>query len=1266
VPAGFRIADAYVEVDLDPDQLDDAIAEVEAKLQAIKDRAITLDIEIPPEEIAEVEALLDSLRGRADLTLNTAELMSEIIAIKDALESLQGDYNVLVDTKSANEALNGLMDSVATVKQGIVDTGDEVDTTAGKFRIWGTYMVLTGTQIHWIISGAAELLAVFAPAAVALGAGLADAAQGATWVYDRMSAVYTATEATSNVFHETAGQAIGLGDSLQQAQDKADPQVYEALGGVINGLKESFQNLFGTEGIAILQVFDKFVAQVDIDLRTMAPTLNSLVGAGVEDLTKIGQVFGNLGHALINLASDMPGLAEVLLTIIDDISKLIEWLTTMPGYIITVAMAIEEFMRWGGLLADGLGAIGLATADLGPKFLSVGRFVGVFMNLVLAMPMALSAAAMGLRDLVIALPVEGAAADAASGGLLTFASTMRDIAEGATFWEAAVGVVLVGGFVALSIAALHSQDAAEQFVGTMNNAIAKANFGQGFADAIGDLVTLQQKLQQASDASDTYATHFQQVGTESRLVGPSLSAAAGAAVTYQGEINKLTTQIVDASAMTTKFEGNTYTLYQTMGLANAAGLNLNNAFNAQGHLTALATQEINNLVVGYRAMDQTGTALYSDIQALNVQTLVQQTDVSKLNDAWDSYIQMLTGMTSSTGQFLDDMMSIGNVTTTASTKVQALSEGLGSGGAGLQLSVSGVASALQNMNGVGAQVWQNFDESITNARSVMDNLNTAAAVGALNQGQLTQGIKDVVAELLPYATDSEAAQSMLIALAQQGNNNITTFQGLKQWIGNTSDATGSLAKIAATATINMGNLNQVAANLSTTMNTVLDQAISNGAVNVKGITTATQNFTQSLVTTGATSNETKTTLGALATQFHDSGISATTAKGILGALASQEGETKSQSSQLADEIDNMIKQLNAIPKAEDTSINVQASGNWVIVGSPGTATAKAAAMGGIVPGYAPGKDSVLALLSPGEAVLVPELVHKLGPANILEWNRIAAAGRKTEVGMGGGRSVGRRYYMAGSAAGLHLHGLAEGGVIGSYHGSMSGVGPWAAGEFQGTVSAVEAATAAAALVGAPPAQAASGGIVTRNGITRSQLNTPTGWITAALEATGSPMGWLTVLGALVLKASGGNPNALSRSASGQLLEGLWGLQPSVFARYNAGGSIWDPVQEGMAALGYIKATWGSPYNIPGLVSGTYKGYGTGGFIPPGGTGIVGELGSPEYATALPGGGVQVTPGAGGAGRQIVVNQNFYGPQYPSPQQRAQMTLELNLALGTAP
>ena len=50
------------------------------------------------------------------------------------------------------------------------------------------------------------------------------------------------------------------------------------------------------------------------------------------------------------------------------------------------------------------------------------------------------------------------------------------------------------------------------------------------------------------------------------------------------------------------------------------------------------------------------------------------------------------------------------------------------------------------------------------------------------------------------------------------------------------------------------------------------------------------------------------------------------------------------------------------------------------------------ATGGLVPGYRPGKDTVPAMLSPGEGVLVPEAVRMIGADTVLQLNRMARSG----------------------------------------------------------------------------------------------------------------------------------------------------------------------------------------------------------------------------------------------------------------------------------
>lgn len=74
--------------------------------------------------------------------------------------------------------------------------------------------------------------------------------------------------------------------------------------------------------------------------------------------------------------------------------------------------------------------------------------------------------------------------------------------------------------------------------------------------------------------------------------------------------------------------------------------------------------------------------------------------------------------------------------------------------------------------------------------------------------------------------------------------------------------------------------------------------------------------------------------------------------------------------------------------------------------------------GGVIPGYSPGRDTVPALLSPGEAVLVPEAVRAIGPDAINSINSTFGGGRKSSVGRyQGGGIIGAIGDIVGGVAG---------------------------------------------------------------------------------------------------------------------------------------------------------------------------------------------------------------------------------------------------------
>lgn len=105
-----------------------------------------------------------------------------------------------------------------------------------------------------------------------------------------------------------------------------------------------------------------------------------------------------------------------------------------------------------------------------------------------------------------------------------------------------------------------------------------------------------------------------------------------------------------------------------------------------------------------------------------------------------------------------------------------------------------------------------------------------------------------------------------------------------------------------------------------------------------------------------------------------------------------------------------------------------------------------------------------------------------------------------------------------------------------------------------------------------------------------------GWLTAGLGITGTPMSWLPGLIQLVKRESGGNPMAYNGiSVGGEHATGLMQMLGSTFRSYALPGlnNILNPIANVASAIRYIKATYGNVMSIPNLFSGNYKGYAVG-------------------------------------------------------------------------
>jgi len=114
---------------------------------------------------------------------------------------------------------------------------------------------------------------------------------------------------------------------------------------------------------------------------------------------------------------------------------------------------------------------------------------------------------------------------------------------------------------------------------------------------------------------------------------------------------------------------------------------------------------------------------------------------------------------------------------------------------------------------------------------------------------------------------------------------------------------------------------------------------------------------------------------------------------------------------------------------------------------------------------------------------------------------------------------------------------------------------------------------------------------------------------AALNMLGLPQNWLGPLLTLIQRESGGNPRAInltdSNAAKGTPSIGLMQTIGPTFNAYKLPGfgNIYSPMDNILAGLRYIKARYGSIFNVQQAVGATPRGYDFGGVLPHGGIGV---------------------------------------------------------------
>ncbi|MFL0198293.1 phage tail tape measure protein [Clostridium sp. WILCCON 0269] len=163
------------------------------------------------------------------------------------------------------------------------------------------------------------------------------------------------------------------------------------------------------------------------------------------------------------------------------------------------------------------------------------------------------------------------------------------------------------------------------------------------------------------------------------------------------------------------------------------------------------------------------------------------------------------------------------------------------------------------------------------------------------------------------------------------------------------------------------------------------------------------------------------------------------------------------------------------------------------------------------------------------------------------------------------------------------------------------------------------------------------------------------WLTTAMALTGTPMAYLPALEQIAMHESGGDPKSINlwdiNAKEGHPSKGLMQLIDDNM-RYALPGmnDIWNPIDNAVAAIRYMNATYGSIANVPGVRAlargGSYVGYAGGTSNATPGVHLVGEKG-PELVWMK--GGESVTPN----------NQINVAPQTPYNATNNRITVQSN-------
>jgi hypothetical protein len=795
---------------------------------------------------------------------------------------------------------------------------------------------LTGQVQLWHIAldGLIELFAVWVPALATAAAGLL--AWGA-------AGYKAAREVALQMFnvHEVStalNQAVPpLTQNFEKLQNSVRPQVYELLGDVLNGLSGNT----GTFNTLIQQTghyLDELAARIIVRMQSGGQALQNFFKVGESDLAGLGKAFDSLGTILLKLlqataithiAEDLLAVGDAILSVVADIFKI------TPTPVLVFLLAAHGIILWGGLAATAVGKVVIAVTQLTGKMealndtsATVARFLGAT-DEQLGRIASHSAGVKALADILgnkttadevgrLGATIEGTgvsiadfvrdAGPSSAARLEEFAAGLGasgekavalGIAAGATDGELASLAARLGGAAEAEGGAAAEGGGLLGMLGKLSPALGNVYVDIGLVAAalIGLGVWLGLRTNQTQawiesvDKAVSAAPLLQSVGvTVGNLaaVTTELNRAQASGVGDATELGNAQKDLTDKLSTELDHTGQVAHAYgvsmpAALALMNTAGVTTNQLFSTQSKVWDVALQQVKGLVTGYQAMGQQLGLVGGDLNALTVSESSQLANMTKLNDAWDTWTKIIGGTPTDFIKF-----------------AQGLATMTGDAGA------AGASMTGLSKNALSLQY--DFQGTYTDVENLFDAFRSDQAISG--QGNFVQFVKAAVANLIPFAGGSKEAAAQISALAQEAGGPATTnIATLQRWVGNISNPLKTMQTEANNAAIGASNLSQDAARLATTLQQQLEPAMSKATFGALGGQQVFSAFADDLLKFGPNSQQTISSGAKVAEMLLSVDKNSASAKSQFTAWAESMGMSKDQANKLWSEVSKGEKPL---------------------------------------------------------------------------------------------------------------------------------------------------------------------------------------------------------------------------------------------------------------------------------------------------------------------------------------------------------------------